>query len=75
MRLINKLLNWYFSRNALPYWMMIIIDSLILLFSGFFVYWLFHRTLETVEHIYCLNNVKRHPVNSCAAIQPIMLYS
>ena len=36
---------------------MIIIDSLILLFSGFFVYWLFHRTLETVEHIYCLNNV------------------
>ena len=30
----NKVFNWYFNRNALPFWCIIVIDSFILLLSG-----------------------------------------
>ena len=43
MRLINKLLNWYFSRNSLPYWCILLLDCIILFCSGVVVFWLFHR--------------------------------
>jgi FlaA1/EpsC-like NDP-sugar epimerase len=34
MSLFNKLFNWYFNKNALPFWCIFILDGLILLFSG-----------------------------------------
>lgn len=30
----NKVFNWYFNRNALPFWCIIVIDGFILLLSG-----------------------------------------
>ena len=33
----HKILNWYFTRNSLPYWVMFLVDSFILFMSGFFV--------------------------------------
>ena len=36
-----KLLDYYFSRNALPYWCVLFGDLLLLFFSGVFGYWLF----------------------------------
>jgi FlaA1/EpsC-like NDP-sugar epimerase len=33
-KLLNKISNWYFSKNALPYWVVLAIDCLIVLFSG-----------------------------------------
>lgn len=41
-RLFDKILNWYFTKNALPYWSILLIDCLIIVFSGMFIYWLFH---------------------------------
>ena len=38
---ILQLLQWYFSRNALPYWCILIVDMLTLLFGGLFAYWIF----------------------------------
>lgn len=38
---INQLLQWYFSRNALPYWCILLLDMLTLLFAGIFTYWIF----------------------------------
>ena len=32
--LFNKVFNWYFNRNALPFWCIIVIDGFILLLSG-----------------------------------------
>ena len=43
-RLIDKILNWYFTKNALPYWSILLIDCLIIVFSGVTVYWVFHWT-------------------------------
>lgn len=35
MRFLQKLTNWYFSKGALPYWGVLTLDSLIVLFSGY----------------------------------------
>ena len=48
-KLIDRILNWYFNRDSLPYWCIIILDSLLLFMSGFFVYWVFHKTNILVE--------------------------
>jgi FlaA1/EpsC-like NDP-sugar epimerase len=45
---INKVLNWYFSRNALPYWGILLLDYAILVLAGVLTYWIFvfHRAGE-----------------------------
>ena len=39
--LMNKVLNWYFSRKALPYWCVLILDYLILVIAGFITHRIF----------------------------------
>ena len=46
----KKLLNWYFNKKSLPYWCLFLIDSVIVLFSGLFTYWIFNRTMEMLTH-------------------------
>ena len=41
-RPFDKLLNWYFTKNSLPYWCILLIDCGILIFCGFLVYWIFN---------------------------------
>lgn len=41
----DKLLNWYFTKNSLPYWCIFLIDCAIVIISGFIVYSLF-RSLD-----------------------------
>lgn len=50
MKLLDNILNWYFSRKSLPYWCILLIDALIIFTSGIFVYWLFNRTMLVVEY-------------------------
>lgn len=50
MCLLHKLLNWYFKKESLPYWCLFLVDSIIMLCSLLFAYWLFNRTLNTFEH-------------------------
>ena len=40
----DKILNWYFTKNSLPYWCIFLIDCSIVLSCGFIVYWIFHDT-------------------------------
>ena len=35
MKYVTKLINWYFSKGALPYWGVLYLDCLIVLFSGY----------------------------------------
>ncbi|MBO4719318.1 MAG: polysaccharide biosynthesis protein [Prevotella sp.] len=44
---LDKILNWYFTKNSLPYWCIFLIDCLIVMFSGAMSYWIFNNT-ETV---------------------------
>ena len=49
--------HWYFSKKALPYWSVMLFDSFVLLFSGFFAYWLFFRAAKLASHAHPLANV------------------
>ena len=53
--LLNKILNWYFSKNALPYWLVFIMDCLICYFSGLFVFWLYYNGAVTLGNIVILS--------------------
>ena len=46
----DKLLNWYFSKNSLPYWCILLIDCAIVIISGYLVYFIFHNALAVMEH-------------------------
>ena len=39
MKILSKIVNWYFSRNALPYWCILLIDYTIIIFSGYLAYY------------------------------------
>ncbi len=41
MRSFKEIVDWYFSKGALPYWCVLVFDCLVLLFSSIVVYWAF----------------------------------
>lgn len=47
----TKLLNWYFSRSAAPYWVILFIDCLIVLISGIYVQLLNFGFTYTETHL------------------------
>lgn len=57
MNLFRKLINWYFKKNSLPYWCVIIIDCLIVYGSAFIVYWTLHNGSQTQLHFYAITYV------------------
>lgn len=48
--MISSLSNWYFSKRALPFWVILILDCLIVLGADFVVYALNNGTLYTLQH-------------------------
>lgn len=57
MELFKKLRNWYFTKKALPYWCILLIDLAIVFLSAFIVYWSVHRGMQTLLHSYALARV------------------
>ena len=56
----DKILNWYFSKNSLPYWCIFLIDCAIVILSGFLVFWIFkdaeavfENTLKIINTMLC----------------------
>ena len=54
MKVFDKLLNWYLSINALPYWVILAIDIVICYLSGLFVFWLYYHGAVSPQHIVLL---------------------
>lgn len=52
--MLQKILNWYFTKNALPYWCILILDMLICYLSGIFVFWLYYHGAITLGNIVIL---------------------
>ena len=50
----DKLLNWYFSKNSLPYWSIFLIDCGIVMASGAFIYLVFHDMNTMFENTFKL---------------------
>ncbi|MBE6265377.1 MAG: polysaccharide biosynthesis protein [Prevotella ruminicola] len=48
----DKALNWYFSKNSLPYWCIFLIDCGIVMASGALVYFVFHGINTTFDNTF-----------------------
>lgn len=51
MNLLQNFSKWCFSKRTLPYWCILAYDSVIVIASGFFVYYLQHGFTDLVENI------------------------
>ena len=56
MRFLNRLFNWYFTKNSLPYWMIFLLDCLIIMASGMLVYWIFNRGIALLDNFWKVVN-------------------
>ena len=50
MSIINKLTHWYFGKKVLPYWAVLLADTIIVLVSSIFIFWVANRSLITYEN-------------------------
>ena len=46
----DKILNWYFTKNSLPYWCIFLIDCAIVMFTCALVYWIFNNLISLVDN-------------------------
>ena len=51
MKFFNKLANWYFSKKALPYWGVLLFDSMVVLCCYLLVYAI-KKMASTMKHIF-----------------------
>ena len=49
-KVIKKLSHWYFDKNVLPYWVILLMDMAIVFASAVFTYWVVNRTMVTFEN-------------------------
>lgn len=54
MKFINKLTSWYFSRKALSYWVVLLLDCFFIVLSGILSYALYHGALYTLQNFWPL---------------------
>ena len=60
----NRIFNWYFSRKVLPYWVILIADTLIVFGSAVITYWVANKTIDLYEH--------RHPLFFTALLYALL---
>ena len=54
MESIKKILGWYFTKKSLPYWSILTLDCLIIVFSTVLSFWLFHGGQDVLTHFTAL---------------------
>ena len=52
MNPISRVVNWYFSRNALPYWCILLLDYFIIIACGLFGYYLFSDATKLIQNFW-----------------------
>jgi len=52
----DKILNWYFTKNSLPYWSILLIDCLIIVCSGMITYVAFFDAERLYENFFTVIN-------------------
>lgn len=52
MNIFSRLFNWYFTRSALPYWCILLLDYLTIIFCGYLAYYLFNGGAEVTNHFW-----------------------
>lgn len=51
MNILQNFSKWCFSKSALPYWCILAYDSVTVIASGFFVYYLQHGLADLIKHL------------------------
>ena len=54
VRILSRIANWYFTRKALPYWCILGIDYLTIVFSGYLAYYLFNGGEQVTSHFWTI---------------------
>ena len=52
----DKILNWYFTKNSLPYWSILLIDCFIIVCSGLVTYWIFNSAASLYQNTFQVLN-------------------
>ena len=52
MNIFQKITNWYFTKEALPYWCVFIFDCLMTFLAGLIVFWAYHRVGYNIAHFW-----------------------
>ena len=47
---LKRFFTWYFNKKVLPYWVILLADTVIVFASAVFTYWITNRTQITYEH-------------------------
>lgn len=55
MNFFKKVTNWYFSKAALPYWSILILDCMFVVFAGFLAYTVHHGSIHTLKVLWPLS--------------------
>ena len=53
---LDRILSWYFTKNSLPYWCVLLLDCATLYLSGFVVYWIFNKTMLLIDNRFQVMN-------------------
>lgn len=54
LSMINKICNWYFTKGALPYWCILVLDCVAVFVTGLFVYYIKHGGLDLAQNFWPL---------------------
>ncbi len=54
MRSLREIVDWYFSKRTFPYWCILALDLIILLFTSVFIYWCFYHGTALVVNFWPL---------------------
>ncbi len=49
---LNHLICWYFKKNSLPYWCILLLDMSIVMASGIIMFYLFRHGMQTATHFW-----------------------
>ena len=72
----DKILNWYFTKNSLPYWSIFLIDCFIVIVSGVVSYLVFHDIPTLYENTWkVLNTVNCYVLLSIPGFRIFHTYS
>ena len=73
---IDKLLTWYFSKNALPYWGILILDFCIMMLAGVLTYWLFiFRRMDGLDQFMLLKTLFMYAIPTFLGAKMFHTYS
>ena len=72
----DKILTWYFSKNALPYWAILVLDFCIMMLAGVLTYWLFiFRRMDGLDQLMLLKTLFMYAIPTFFGAKMFHTYS